>query len=349
MVGKKGFNEILVHEMGHVAMGLLIEMYGLDYVRDNLCEMFGASTSQWDSPSIPWEYRVVEAAAETFKDFAYPGRLYNNRTQLKLPISLAADFMKLFWGHTRTPYWDYSDGYSPFFWTVDNFHSSGPDWTFVNGPSIQRSFCFATPEFVAANPNHPSFVGRKPFLWPIEGDTIRLRWNFNVEPYEPLPIGATFGLHEGLEIHWSDYDPTYEAKIQLAALFYPIGLSGSLGALLDEQIVEVNPVNNSTGYGTVDITIPSGLPAQGFEIALSNSGADNFQAWEHPRTPPAYDGTSLPWPLVPQDAFTSPYTEWRGGIRLTPWPIPTPPWPYDVAKPTPGGGVIIGGGGGGIV
>lgn len=348
--GPRGFVECLTHELGHAAMLCLENLYGTDYLQETVCDIFGRPTSEWNPTGLAWDSRVVEAAAETFKDIAYPNSLYNNRTKNRISQFRFQDFIQLFWGFLETPVWDYTDGFSPFFYTQDTFHAHDDEWIFVNNGILQANLQFATDAYVRDHPTQANFFTKRPFKWPREGDDFRIRWNFNLPPFKPRPVGSTFGLHPGATLDWGDYDPTYEAKLQLGALFYPIGQVGA-GPPIGSDVFEINPVNNAVGWGEHTITFPGGLPEEGCDVAVAISGSTPLVgAWINPRPSPAFDGTTLPIgdTTSPMD-YLRPYVEYTNGVKLARWPLPDITWPYTVPKPLPGTIGVGGGGGGGIV
>lgn len=75
---KAFFQETIVHEIGHCITFMLIENYG-NWVIDELVSIFGGP---WNTG--PWVGQTIEAAAETFKDGVFPGRQFDNRTNLQI-------------------------------------------------------------------------------------------------------------------------------------------------------------------------------------------------------------------------------------------------------------------------
>lgn len=88
--GRTFYQETVVHELGHVHQGLLDS----DAVAA-LCDMFGQPVSHWNDQDLPWEKRVQEAQAETFKDVFLPSRRFDNRTRLRLPKARFADWLEV--------------------------------------------------------------------------------------------------------------------------------------------------------------------------------------------------------------------------------------------------------------
>jgi hypothetical protein len=88
------FQEVVIHELAHVLVANL-----LDEQREVLASMFGRTAADFDSPEdTPWEDRLSEGVAETFKVAFLPRhmRLYPNRTNVVLPIRKNAEF-RHFW------------------------------------------------------------------------------------------------------------------------------------------------------------------------------------------------------------------------------------------------------------
>jgi hypothetical protein len=75
------FMETVWHELGHVVCGLLMESFGEAYVRSKIQAIFGGGA--WNTGR--WENRALEGFCETFKDWMFSGRQYNNRTNRKMP------------------------------------------------------------------------------------------------------------------------------------------------------------------------------------------------------------------------------------------------------------------------
>jgi hypothetical protein len=88
------YKETLTHEFAHVAMLLLEQARGTEWLVETLCDIFGAPTSAWEAG--PWAARVKESAAETFKDVMFPGRRFDNRTQRRLQEDRFQDFLGVF-------------------------------------------------------------------------------------------------------------------------------------------------------------------------------------------------------------------------------------------------------------
>lgn len=77
--GKKFYQEVVWHEMGHVVMGLMQESGGIDQVNGRIRKLFRSPLSEG-----AWAGRSVESFAETFKDVFFPARQNDNRTGSKI-------------------------------------------------------------------------------------------------------------------------------------------------------------------------------------------------------------------------------------------------------------------------
>lgn len=89
------FAETVAHELGHALYAALEQGS-----RVAIAEMFGAGSddiAELQPPGVPWEDRIMEGIAETFKDAFLPPRLrrYYNRTNKKIPISQYPAFRAL--------------------------------------------------------------------------------------------------------------------------------------------------------------------------------------------------------------------------------------------------------------
>lgn len=102
--GKAFFMEVVIHELAHVVMGSLFTPTW----KDNICGLFGRDGDDWSPPAAPWRRRVVEAAAETFKDlFTHSdNRKFLNRTDFILPERNMHDFVSYFtvWNPVDSPH-----------------------------------------------------------------------------------------------------------------------------------------------------------------------------------------------------------------------------------------------------
>lgn len=82
--GKDFYQETVLHELGHVVQ---FHLSNASPDHDAFCAIFGAASGQWNPVGAPWQNRVQEAVAETFKDLAFSGRKFDNRTLYRLPAA----------------------------------------------------------------------------------------------------------------------------------------------------------------------------------------------------------------------------------------------------------------------
>jgi hypothetical protein len=89
------FNETAVHEFAHSLFAALPEEH-----RVKIAQMFGAandSLSELMPEGVPWEDRIMEGIAETFKEAFLPRRLrvFPNRTNRRIPYNVMPQFRAL--------------------------------------------------------------------------------------------------------------------------------------------------------------------------------------------------------------------------------------------------------------
>ena len=94
--GIKFLREVFAHEVGHIFFAALPQAR-----RAQIAQMFGAKSDDEavvNPKSQPWEKRVTEGIAETFKDAFLPQRYrrHANRTQRRISLSLYPEFRALF-------------------------------------------------------------------------------------------------------------------------------------------------------------------------------------------------------------------------------------------------------------
>jgi len=90
------YNETAAHELGHSLFAALPQE-----ARIAIAALFGAKSddiSELSPDSQPWEDRIIEGIAETFKEAFLPRRhrVFPNRTQKRIPYSAFPEFRRLF-------------------------------------------------------------------------------------------------------------------------------------------------------------------------------------------------------------------------------------------------------------
>lgn len=355
--GRPFLCETVCHELGHVVIYLLMKAYGVAWVKEKACAIFGRPLGEWDAGA--WEDRVQEAVAETYKDVMMPKRAYDNRTNIKLAEGSFTDFKTLFVDLAEDIYFENADNHplqlrSGGAWAGNGYIvTDQPGFAFT--PPYQPSYLFTTParwaELQALGPLAGSVSQNHLLAWPHTQGSLRVHWNFNVVPHSP----ADFGL-------WPDFSPQTDARINLGFQFWTAdaalapgpGQIGNPGVLLGEVSVEVNPETNASGYGYVDLpfgALPFSPPADGMLVMFAPIGRT---PWAHP-----YDGGSgspndeapyLPRPDVQiWDPDTSTWMygapgQNAGADYVKPWmealnlpklrrPLRDLPWPYAGSVP----------------
>lgn len=92
------FKETIWHEMGHVVVGILSESWGGGYVQSEIQAIFGGA---WNTGQ--WEQQALEAACETWKQFMFPERQYDNRTYRQLRSDRYERYCELMFSKLLTP------------------------------------------------------------------------------------------------------------------------------------------------------------------------------------------------------------------------------------------------------
>lgn len=91
--------EVSAHELGHALFASLPKA-----VRVAIVRMFGGTSDDPEainSEDVPWQQRIVEGIAETFKEAFLPAayRVFPNRTQVRIPYSQYPKFRRLIRGY----------------------------------------------------------------------------------------------------------------------------------------------------------------------------------------------------------------------------------------------------------
>lgn len=314
--GAAFLGETILHEMGHVAQGMLMDLYGPDYVIDNTCAMFGVPSSHWGDVALNWADRAVEASAEFYKDMCMDWRRYDNRTNLQLPRGKFLDFLKLYVDYFENPYWDYHNIASAFY--SYDFVRSG----YVLG-GVQPVALWL-PDY--HNVPHGVAMGGA-LAWPHVGDTPQLRYNFHPDDEDWLS-----------DFHDDFGDPvdavtaaTTMGKVKLGFDYQPLSDwgTGGFSAAIRVDEVEINPADVPSGKGVINADL-TGLPAEGHVMSMAFPGGP---PWHYPRpdAPPHIDDAILPpaaYSVLPAPApKRKPWWEWNG-IKRTRQMIRDITWPY---------------------
>lgn len=311
--GRNFLIESVIHELGHATIMLLVELYSLDYVIENLCEMFGKPTSQWNNPSHPWGQRVIEATCEFFKDCAFPMRRYDSRAAYRLAESRFEDFRTLMFDYLEIPYWDMENTHP--LWVRENqfFNNLGLSSYVTNNQA--RFLRLISDEEAAAHPNNYSWVNPGQLRWPLEGE-IRIHYNYDIRPDV---MDAGFGVWD-TDFVFTDTpapgNPGNQVNISLGGQLYTH--SGVPFDGFDHHLLG-SPAPSS-GVFVIDPNDAAGpLPAEGFGLALGMRTAGpvpKFDLWSH--VVGWFDnqiGMSYTWPWVEFAARAA-----RRPLRAFPYP-----------------------------
>lgn len=321
--GRAFLTESLVHELGHVALLMLIDLYGEEYVVQTLSEIFGRPESAWNSESIPWEDRTIECVAEAFKDVAFPLRRYDSRTTYKLPRARLADFTELMFDYLQFPYWRAQNTF-PMTVREDQFFNNLGATSRVRDANIAEVF-FRPPSITSSQP--PATLAGI-YEWPPRG-SMELHWNYN---WAPAP---DFGVAWD-DLVFVDFNPPGEpgtfCKINLGIVW--VGYGGSeqffasdFNPFLRDEFDNAPPIaGDMTLFPTDDGGLLGSAPEEGVRALIGfegNGPVPKADLWE-------FDGPHFPGEWFDNRIgmpYTWPWVDWslkaaRGLVIQIPWPYP---------------------------
>lgn len=323
--GEDFFRETCMHEVGHLIAAMIGELYGIDYLIDNACALFGRPTSDWNDHGLPWEDRVEEAAAEFYKDAVLPSRRYDNRTNLPLPETGFDDWLRLYVDYFENPFWDYENIEGPV-WRGDATAFS-PRVVFLLS---EAGHVWAEDYATLPHGTGISIGAWRALRLPQLGDTPRLHFNFH--PDDDSWIDDFSDDTSDPEVA-----ATFLGKVHVGFSWQPFGNWGAIGGEvagpLRNDIYEVNPVSEPDGKGQLDADL-SGLPADGFVMQTAFGDFTPEPEWAFPRpdadthADPAILPGSVYAATYPQPhADLRPWWEWSG-IGRARYPLRAIVWPY---------------------
>lgn len=193
--------DVVHHELGHVVASK-IDPSDVPVI----AACFGRNIAGWgDDHNLPWNERVIEAFAETFKDF-YLGehRQWDNRTNLRLRFAQRDQFLDVLdrvcpcWGSDPDAFdgawfWDDTGAGGAF-----NFYGTRPAEGAVTLSELDM--------------NSPDYFEHADDLIPVQGgDTIYYEWDLpSLSLFEPFPL--RFEVVEGGNLlFWHEFTPKTRA------------------------------------------------------------------------------------------------------------------------------------------
>lgn len=331
--GRGFFIETLMHEFGHATMMMLEADYGTDYLVQNVCNLFGRPTSDFNDPDLPWGERVVEAAAEFYKDTVFPHRRYPTRAAYRLPSARFEDFRTLFFDYVEIPYWSVFNDEDLHVRENQFFENTGAA-SYVHLPRTV-ALQFVSEEFAGPRELNFTFRSGKVLHWPING-SLTFRWNFDPRPYydpagEPVP-----------GYNWDDLDadtdepryifgpppegqPLNYVNIEFDAEFWDLETTTFLGSFRFGLFgTEGAPIPPAAGSREVEIPaeILAAIPPEGCAVFLGRYPAGDATLPKFDLYPSDPGGTGEPaglsaaWPWLEGSLQTA-----RPTLRPFPYPI----------------------------
>lgn len=341
--GKDFFLESVLHEFGHATMMLLAFIYGDAYVIENVCYLFGKPTSQWNNPALPWGDRVVEGAAELFKDIVFPHRRYTNRTSLRMPQSKFEDWRYLFIQLPESPYWDLgnTDALNTH---EDGFFNNLGSTSYITGRKQALIFAVHEESFPGAfGLSFLSHAGKRNLHWPLNG-VITLNYNFDPTGSDADPgAGSRWGDVDGFGLPVFNFNteaglsgqPGNRVRWGLDVDFRSLDNTVALGSIRfpiwppvgdPDPTHYIAPISGSFVVDPADIVFVPGvseLPAEGFTMRVGVMSASDTTQPKYTLYPSDSGGfpwgRSLMWPWLEYSAQRVAFT------RDVPWPYVVTP------------------------
>lgn len=202
---RQALQDVLAHELGHIVMYVLQLRLGGEAVEEAVRGMFGAPDAEWDEG--PWEDRLVEGFAETFKDVYLldEERLFCNRTnhELKNDDTARIHFFELI-DQMNAEYTVSSYGG----WKIGDFDQSVESWPVELdefGERVDPSVVM--PTFPPPGTNQTSVYGQYEYQIPTE---LQMRDGEGSEPILSNSPSGSITLHSRFKVS-SDGRPMFSS------------------------------------------------------------------------------------------------------------------------------------------